>query len=58
MILIDSTFVNSLGGINILYEILNSIPVKSKKNLFCLLIIDKKKVLARLILMNVISQED
>ncbi len=31
MILIDSTFVNSLGGINILYEILNSIPVKSKK---------------------------
>ena len=40
MILIDTTFVNSSGGINILIEIIESIPSNSRKNF--LIFIDKR----------------
>ena len=40
MILIDTTFVNSLGGINILNQIIESIPNKSRKKF--IILIDKR----------------
>ena len=40
MILIDTTFVNSLGGINILNDIIESIPDKSRKKF--IILVDKR----------------